>query len=87
MTQDGLIYTIINTCNMYDCNNSATQKYVQSPFQTDAMKNTTQYQDQWKYSSVIIIMMYVTSNSCPDIEFPVHQYAIFTHNHKYSYEK
>ena len=54
---------------------------------TYAMKKTTQYQYQWKYSSVIIILMYVTSNSCPDTEFSVHQCAIFTHNHKQSHDK
>ena len=67
MTQDGLIYNIVNKYDIYGFNPSTTQKAVQSPLGTYAMKNPTQYQYQWKYSSGIIILMYVTINSCPDI--------------------
>ena len=51
------------------------------------MKNQTRYQDQWKYSLVIIIMMYVTSKSCPDTEFSVHQCTKINHNHKHLHEE
>ena len=46
MTQDGLIYNIINTCGINYCNPSTIQTAIKSPLGTDAMKNQTQYQDQ-----------------------------------------
>ena len=48
MTQYSLIYNITNTCGIYGCNPSTTQTALQYPLGTDAMKNPTQYQDQWK---------------------------------------
>ena len=69
MTQDGLINNNIGTIGIYGFNPSTTQTSLQSSLGIDAIKNTTQYQEQWKYSSVIIIMMYVTSNSCQNIVF------------------
>ena len=41
MTQDGLIYNIINKYGIYGFNPSTTQKAVQSPLGTYAMKNPT----------------------------------------------
>ena len=73
MTQDDIIYNIINTFNIKVYNTSYKQKSVQYPLGEYAMKRPTWYQDQWNYSSVIIILMYATSNSCQNIEFYVHQ--------------
>ena len=87
MTQDGLINNTIKIFGIKGYNPSTTQTYVQSPLGTDAMKDPTQYQDQWKYSLVIIILMYVTNNSCQNILFSVHQCAKINHNPKHSHEK
>ena len=73
MTQDDIIYNIINTFNIKVYNTSYTQKAVQHPLGKYAMKRPTWYQHQWNYLSVIIILMYVTSNSCQNIAFYVHQ--------------
>ena len=87
MTQDGLINNIINTCGIYGFNPSNTQTALQYPLGTDAMKNPTQDHYQWKYSSGIIILMSVKSNSYPDTVFSVHQCVRFTPNPKNSHKK
>ena len=87
MTKKGLLNNIIITLGIYGCNNSTTHTDVEYPLGTDATKKPTQYQYQWNYSSGIIIMMYVTSNSYPDIAFYIHQCGIFTNKPKHSYEK
>ena len=87
MTQDGLINNIINTRDIKGCHHSATCKDVQSPLRKDVMKMPTQYKYQLKYSSLIIIMMYVTKNSYQNIVLSVHQCAKTNHNPKHSHEK
>ena len=86
MTQDGIINNIINTCGIKGFNNSTTQTDVQYLLVTDAMKNPTQYQDQEKYSSVIIILMYVTNKSCQNLAFSVQQCTKTNHNSKDSHD-
>ena len=87
MTQEGLINNIIKTCGIYGCNTSTTYKSVEYSLGTDAMKKPTKYQYQWKYSSRFIIMIYVTNNSCQNIECSVHQCAKSNHNPKHTNEK
>ena len=41
---------------------------------------------EWKYASVIGMLLYLASNSRPDITFAVHQCARFTHSTKKSHE-
>ena len=41
----------------------------------------------WKYASVVGMLLYLSSNSRPDIAFAVHQVARFTHCAKFSHEK
>ena len=43
------------------------------------------YQEEWSYPSVIGMLLYLSSNSRPDIQFAVHQCARFTHNPKKSH--
>jgi hypothetical protein len=43
--------------------------------------------EQWSYPSVVGMMMYLASNSRPDIAFAVHQCARFTHAPNRSHEK
>ena len=87
MTQDGLIKNILKNFGMDDYNPKTIPKVVQDPFGTDAKGNPMQYQDWWKYASVITILVYVANNSSPEIAFIVHKCARFTHNYKQSYEK
>ena len=41
--------------------------------------------ETWNYASIIGMLMYLSSNSRPDIQFAVHQCARFTHNPKKSH--
>jgi hypothetical protein len=43
-------------------------------------------EERWSYASVVGMMMYLASNSRPDIAFAVHQCARFTHCPKRSHE-
>jgi hypothetical protein len=50
-------------------------------------ENGQQCSESWSYSSVVGMMMYLSSNSHPDIAFAVHQCARFTHSPKRSHEQ
>ena len=57
------------------------------PFGTDYLGNEANSKNEWKYASVIGILMYIVINSSIDITFSVNQCVRFTHNFKYSHEK
>ena len=61
---------------MEDCNKKATPA-ARMPLGTDA--DGRPFKEKWKYSSVIGMLLYLSSNSRPDIQFAVHQCARFTH--------
>ena len=54
-----------------------------SPLGTDG--NGDKISESWNYSSLIGMLMYLASNSRPDIQFSVHQCARFTHSPKQSH--
>ena len=41
--------------------------------------NSALFNESWKYSTVLGVTMYLTSNSRPDIDFSVHQCVCFIH--------
>ena len=43
--------------------------------------------ERWSYASVVGMLLYLVSNSRPDIAFAVHQCAQFTHCTKRSHKK
>ena len=43
------------------------------------------FKEEWEYASVIGMLLYLSSNSHPDIQFAVHQCARFTHSPKQSH--
>ena len=55
------------------------------PLGTDA--DGPRCQLSWDYASVIGMLMYLTLNSQPDIQFAVHQCARFTHNPRASHKQ
>jgi len=71
------------TTGMEDCNGKPTPAC--TPLGTDS--EGTRCQFSWDYASVIGMLMYLTSNSQPDIQFAVHQCARFTHNPRASHEQ
>jgi len=67
-----------------DCNAKPTQACT-TPLGTDAEGPRCQL--SWDYASVIGMLMYLTLNSQPHIQFIVHQCARFTHNPRASHEQ
>jgi hypothetical protein len=45
------------------------------------------FHEDWEYASVVGMLIYLSSNSSPDIQFAVHQCARFTHSPKKSHGK
>ena len=82
MQQIGLIESVLKATGLQDCNPDkmpASQK----PLGTD--KNGPEFVEQWSYSSVVGMLLYLLINSCPEIAYAVHQCARFTHNPKASH--
>lgn len=82
--QQGLIDKVLRVTNMEACNAKPTPAAT-TPLGTDA--NGQRCQQSWDYASVIGMLMYLTSNSRPDIQYAVHQCARFTHNPRASHEQ
>ena len=83
LTQPGLIERIISVMGLQDSNAKFTPTE-SKPLPKDDLGPTTV--ECWSYSSVVGMMMYLTSNSRPDIAFAVHQCARFTHSPKRVHE-
>ena len=80
--QTGLIRKVLEATGMDHCNGLPTTTKVESPLGTDG--NGYEAKRYWpiSYPSFIGVMLYLESNTRPDISFCVHQCARFTHNTK-----
>ena len=74
LNQTGLINNILEIVGMYDCNTRGSPTKV-TPLRTNA--NGPHRKDQWNYAYVIGILMYLSSNSYPDIKFAIYKCAWF----------
>jgi hypothetical protein len=83
LKQTGLIKKILAACGMTECNTKATPCN-QTPLGTDP--NGQEISGNFEYSSVVGMLMYLCSNSRPDIQYSVHQCARFNHFPKRSHE-
>ena len=45
------------------------------------------FDEKWKYSTIVGMLLYLSSNTRPDITFAVHQCALYSHNPKQSHAK
>eukprot|EP00972_Heterocapsa_arctica_P038481 5669739-Heterocapsa_arctica.AAC.1 len=82
MTQEGLIKKIIETAGMEDCNSNRT------PTTKEALGSDEDGQpmeDKWNYRSIIGMLLYLSTNTRPDISFAVSQVARFSHAPKKSH--
>jgi len=77
LTQPGLIQKILKATGMEHCNPRKTPTNTSRPLGTD--KDGKPPRERWSYASVVGMMMYLASNSRPEIAFAVHQAARFTH--------
>ena len=82
LTQRGLIQKIIATTGMNDCNPNwtpATQTALGIDPDGEPMQET------WSYPSIVGMMLYLSTNTRPDISFAVSQVARFNHSPKKSH--
>ena len=82
LTQTGLTTRILETCGMSDCNAKDTPA---SSIALGSDLSGKPYTHDFSYASVVGMLMYLASNSRPDISFAVHQCARFTHTPKASH--
>jgi hypothetical protein len=82
LSQTGLIDKVLKTSGMEECNSSPTPTAT-SPIGSD--KEGASFCDTWEYATVVGMLMFLASNSRPDIAYAVHQCARFTHCPKQSH--
>jgi hypothetical protein len=82
MTQKGLINKIIETAGMTDCNPNWTPAST-TPLGTDP--DGEPMDEPWNYRSIIGMLLYLTTNTRPDLAFAVSQAARFSHYPKQSH--
>jgi hypothetical protein len=82
LTQRGLIDKVLRTVGL-DASSRKKTPASSTPLGTDA--DGDPFTESWQYSSVVGMLLYVSSNSRPDIQFAVHQCARFTHCPKKSH--
>eukprot|EP00957_Ditylum_brightwellii_P106948 8159250-Ditylum_brightwellii.AAC.1 len=75
LTQESLIDKIHKATEMENCNLAVAPTSGPKPLGPDPHSKDVQLQDKWSYASVIGMMMYLASNSSPEITFVVHQCA------------
>ena len=84
--QNGLIRKVLEATGMEHCNGFPTPTKVEAPLGTDVNGSEAKIDCPYSYSSIIGMMLYLASNTRPDISFAVHKCACFTHNTKSSHE-
>jgi hypothetical protein len=82
MTQKGLINKIIETAKMTDCNPNWTPAST-TPLGID--HDGEPMDETWNYRSIIGMLLYLTTNTRPDLAFAVSQAARFSHDPKKSH--
>jgi hypothetical protein len=83
LTQEGLIQRVLLATGLQNSNPSTTPANKET-LGTD--KNGLIAQETWNYRSVVGMLLYLASNSRPDIAFAVHQCARFSHCPRASHE-
>ena len=83
--QTGLIRKVLEATGTENCNGLPTPTKVEVPLGTDVNSSEAKGDCPNSYASVIGMMLYLASNTRPDISFDVHQCARFTNNTKVSH--
>ena len=82
MTQKGLIKKILQATGMDDCNPNWVPA-AKTPLSKD--EDGLDMTEEWNYRSIVGMMLYLTSNTRPDIAYSVSQVARFSHFPKQSH--
>ena len=82
MNQPGLIQKIIDATQLTNCNPNRTPTTKEAlPLDPEGPRMT----DTWNYQSIVGMLLYLSTNTRPDIAFAVSQVARFSHNPKQSH--
>ncbi len=82
LKQTGLIDKVINYTGMGGASSQATPA-VKEPLGAD--KNGKPFDEDWNYPAAVGMLLYISSNTRPDLQFAVHQAARYTHAPKKSH--
>jgi Reverse transcriptase (RNA-dependent DNA polymerase) len=82
LTQTGLIQKVINYVGLADSNPKSTPATT-APLGSD--KQGQPFSEEWSYPAAVGMLLYLSSNTRPDIQFAVHQVARFNHCPKHSH--
>ncbi len=84
MTQKGLIEKVLKAANMLTCSTSTTPANI-DPLPSDP--DGEPMKESWNYRSIIGMLIYLSTNTRPDITFAVSQVARYGNNPKQSHAK
>ena len=76
LKQPGLTQRVLEAAGMLDCNVKHTPA---SPTPLGTNADGEPFHEEWEYASVVGMLMYLCSNTRPDIQYAVHQCARFNH--------
>jgi hypothetical protein len=82
LSQTGLIEKIIKYTGMSNATSKSTPA-AEQPLGSD--KDGLAFDEEWSYPAAVGMLLYVSSNTRPDIQFAVHQVARFSHNPRKSH--
>jgi hypothetical protein len=82
LTQRGLIEKVLKAAEMSDCNPNSTPAST-TPLSLDP--DGAPFDETWKYSSIVGMLIYLSTNTRMDIAYAVSQVARFTHDPKQSH--
>ena len=82
MNQPGLIDKIVTTAGMENCNSNRTPCTKEALALDPEGKSMT---DKWNYRSIVGMLLYLATNTRPDIAYAVSQVARFSHSPKQSH--
>ena len=82
LTQEGLAKKVIQYTGMEKAT-SRTTPAAQEPLGSD--KDGQPFAEEWSYPAAVGMLLYLSSNTRPDIQFAVHQAARFSHSPRHSH--
>jgi len=82
LSQTGLIEKIIKFTGMTNATSKSTPA-AEQPLGSD--KDGPPFDEEWSYPAAVGMLLYVSSNTRPDIQFAVHQVARFSHSPRKSH--
>ena len=84
LTQGGLTQKLLKTLGMLYIKKKIT---LAGTIPLGTYAGGIPFDEPWGYASVVVIFMYLSSNSRPDIQFAVHHCVRFTHNTSSSHDE